>query len=481
MLTYAIRRHLKKNKAAKTATKENTMVDYKELSKNYQDQLMATLKDFIPIKSFYDEATVSEEHPFGEGVSKGLKFIEELARKDGFKAVNYDNKVVEITYGDYEQNVTLLAHTDVVPAGESGWEQEPFELTESDGILRGRGVSDDKGPLLAAFYAMKLLKENNLFGKYQVRLLVGGNEETGHACVRHYFQTLKKKQPTLGFSPDADFPLIYAEKGIINYDVEADFKLEKVHTFNGGVAFNSVIDRFTVELDNDEKFIEYLKENKVEFTHEVKGDLMEVTFIGKTAHGSLPEEGINACIVGLDRIDKFYNISELHKIVELYTDPFGKGINAYNESEDMGKNSMNLGIAEYKDGHLKLVINFRHVNGPNPDTLIKQIEEANKPFKVTVTMRNPLLFYPLDSPLVSTLLNVYREETGDQKSKPLAIGGGTYAKDAENVVAFGITLPGEEPDMHGPKENIPKSTLFKGIHIYAHAIAALGKKIEEGL
>jgi len=452
---------------------------YQKLAKNYEGELIATLKKLVAIKSVYDEKTVSKENPFGEGVTKGLKFIEELARKDGFKATNYDNKVVEITTGDYEKNVTLLAHTDVVPAGGSGWEYDPFTLTEVNGVLRGRGVSDDKGPLLSSYYALKLLKDNNLLGKYQVRLLVGGNEESGSACMHHYFQTLKMKQPTYGFSPDADFPLIYAEKGIINYEVNADIDLPKIHSFNGGVAFNSVIDKFVVNMDNDPKFIDFLKQNKIDFTHEVNDDLMNITFVGKTAHGSTPELGINAAIVAITQLNNFYNIKELKKIVDLYTDPYGRGINAYNESKDMGKNSMNLGIAEYKDKHLKLIVNFRHVNGVEKDALIKNIEEANKPFTIKVTLLNPLLFYPLDSTLVSTLLNVYQEETGDYESKPLAIGGGTYAKDADNVVAFGLTFPGHEPDMHGPKENMFKEHLFKGIHIYAHAISALGKKIEE--
>jgi len=452
---------------------------YRDLAKNYEEELISTLKKFIPIKSFYDEKTVSDKHPFGEGVTQGLNFLEELARKDGFKTKIYDNKVLEIIAGDYEQNVTLLAHTDVVPAGGEGWEYDPFTLTEVDGVLRGRGVSDDKGPLLSSYYALKLLKDNNLLGKYQVRLLVGGNEESGSACMHHYFKTLKMKQPTLGFSPDADFPLIYAEKGIINYEVGADFKLEKIHSFKGGVAFNSVIDKFVVNMDADPKFIEFLKENKVEHTVVENGSTMDVTFIGKTAHGSMPEQGINACIVGVTNLDKFYNIKELKKIADLYTDHYGLGINAYNESKEMKKNSMNLGIAEYKDNHLKLIVNFRYVNGVDPEQVLKNIEEANKPFTIKVTLRDDLLFYPVDSPLVSTLLKVYQEETGDYETKPLAIGGGTYAKDADNVIAFGLTFPGEEPDMHGPKENIKKADLFKGIYIYAHAIAALGKKIEE--
>jgi len=455
------------------------MVDYTALAKKYYDEYLETLKQLIAIPSVYDEKTVSDENPFGENVTKALKFIEQLAKKDGFQATNYDNKVVEIIIGDYEKNVTLLAHTDVVPAGATGWEYDPFTLTEvENGVLRARGVSDDKGPMLASYYALKLLKENNLLGKYQVRLLVGGNEESGSACMHHYFQTLKKKQPTYGFSPDADFPLIYGEKGIINYEVKADFDLGNIHSIIGGVAFNSVIEKCVVTLDADPKFVEFLKKNNVKFTLEEEGNLMKILFEGRSAHGSTPEEGINAGMVAVDNLAKFYNISELNKINELYSDPYGKGINAYNESKDMGKNSMNLGIFHYENKHLSLVVNFRHVDGVKPNEVIERIREANKPFEIEVSTIMDLLFFPLDSPLVSTLLKVYQEETGDLKSKPLAIGGGTYAKDAENVVAFGLTFPGFEPHMHDPQENMRKEDLFKGISIYAHAIVALGQRIE---
>lgn len=457
-------------------------IDYEALAKKYYDEYLETLRQLVAIPSVNDGTNVSEEHPFGENVTKALKFVEALAKKDGFQATTYDNKVVEILIGDYEENVTLLGHTDVVPAGNTGWEYDPFTLTEVDGgILRARGVSDDKGPMLASYYALKLLKENNLLGKYQVRLLVGGNEENGSACMHHYFQTLKKKQPTYGFSPDADFPLIYGEKGIINFEVKADFDLGNIHSIIGGVAFNSVIEKCAVNMDSDPKFIEFLKENKVEFTLEENGSTTTITFIGKAAHGSTPEQGINAGMVAVNNLAKFYNIKELNKISELYNDPYGKGINAYNESKDMGKNSMNLGIVHYENNHLSLIVNFRHVDGVVPETVINNIKEANKPFEVVVSDIYKLLFYPLDSTLVSTLLKVYQEETGDYESKPLAIGGGTYAKDADNVVAFGLTFPGYEPHMHDPLENMKKEHLFKGIAIYAHAIVALGQKIEEGL
>ena len=155
--------------------------------------LMDNLKGLVAINSVFDEATADEKNPFGEGVSKALKYFEALAKKDGFQVTNYDNKVVEAIVGEGKKNITIMAHADIVPVG-TGWSQDPFQVVEKKGVLYGRGVADDKGPLLSCYYGLLALKENDLLGKYRVRFLVGGNEESGSLCMEHYFHTLKKEE-----------------------------------------------------------------------------------------------------------------------------------------------------------------------------------------------------------------------------------------------------------------------------------------------
>ena len=164
---------------------------YKKLTASYEAEMMENLKKFIAIDSTYDESTVDEDNPFGKGVSKALQFIAELARKDGFIVNNYGNYIVEILTNELDKNITIMAHADIVPVG-TGWPQDPFTILEKDGFLYARGVADDKGPLLSCYYGLKALRDNNLLGNYQVRFLVGGNEERGSACMEHYFHTLKK-------------------------------------------------------------------------------------------------------------------------------------------------------------------------------------------------------------------------------------------------------------------------------------------------
>jgi len=449
---------------------------YQDLTKPYTDEMMKSLKEFIAIDSVYDESTVDKENPFGKGVSNALQYIEKLAKKDGFIVKNYDNMVVEILTNELEPNVTIMAHADVVPTG-TGWPQDPFTLTEKGDFLYARGVADDKGPLLSCYYGLKALRDNNLLGNYQVRFLVGGNEERGSACMEHYFKTLKKKQPTFGFSPDSAYPLTYAEKGIGGFLVKKEINLPNVISMKGGVASNSVIEKCEVIMKEDLNFVSYLNDNDVDFSYLVKGEQMTLTFNGLAAHGSVPWMGKNAAMNAVKYLGEYYKNADLQLLYKLYSPLRGEGVNAAAHSEDMGDNSLNVGLFSLENGLLQMVVNFRHVETVTSEELMKNIVEASKPFEIVNYGFSPVLYYPKDHPLIKTLLRVYQEETGDLETKIIASGGGTYAKEADNVVAFGMEYPGQDSKMHGVNENTKKSYLVESMGIFAHAIIELGKLI----
>ena len=453
---------------------------YDKLTVKYQKDLMKSLHDFVAIDSVYDETTVSELHPFGEGVSKALNYITNLAKNDGFEVVNYDNKVVEIIYGRGEKNLTIMAHADVVPEGE-GWDQNPFEMVEKKGVLYGRGVADDKGPLLSCYYALKALRDNGDLGGYQIRFLVGGNEESGSLCMEHYFKTLKKPQPTLGFSPDSDFPLIFAEKGIINFEIETYIDIPGLISIQGGLASNAVIEKCVVKHELDIKLLNLVmdKYSCKEANIETKDDVTTFTFIGLSAHGSVPEAGVNAGLMALTTLAKYNKDPNLIRLARALEPLDGSGFNCGAKSKEMGHNSSNVGLISYEEGVLKITVNFRYVDTCERQALLKQIQSTFKPSKVKILFDTPVLYYPKDSLLISTLLKSYQDETGDLESMPLAIGGGTYAKEAENVVAFGMQFPGWESNMHAIGEKCKKEDLFKAMSIYARAIHDLGKKLKD--
>ena len=454
---------------------------YDKLTSKYQKDLMKSLEEFIAINSAYDETTISEENPFGVGVTDALNYIYNLARKDGFEATNYDNKVVEIHYGRGAKNLTIMAHADVVPAG-SGWADSPFKLVEKKGVLFARGVADDKGPLLAAYYALKALRDEGLLGGYEIRFLVGGNEERGSLCMEHYFHDLKKKQPTLGFSPDSDFPLIFAEKGIINFEVKT--KVDDIPGFislQGGTASNAVIDKCDLKFELNLDFLNYIMKNYHREDAEIHtvDDVTTVSFIGKAAHGATPELGVNAGIEALNCLANYTKDQKLLSLVKLYSSLDGSGFKCAGTSDDMGHNSSNVGLLSIKDGQLSLTVNFRYVNTCDPNELMSIIKEINKGFSVKILSKSPLLYFSKDNKLIKTLMKAYGDETGDYNSQPLAIGGGTYAKEANNVVAFGMQFPDWESNMHSPGESVKKDDLFKGMSVYARAIIELGEVLKE--
>ena len=450
---------------------------YEKLTAKYQKDLMKSLQEFVAINSTYDESTVSQLHPFGEGVSKALNYIANLAANDGFEVQNYDNKVVEIIYGRGEKNLTIMAHADVVPAGSTGWENDPFKVTEKKGILYGRGVADDKGPLLSCYYALKALRDNGELGGYQIRFLVGGNEESGSLCMEHYFKELKKPQPTLGFSPDSDFPLIFAEKGIINFEIDTYVDIPGLISLQGGLAPNAVIEKCIVKHEIDLKLLELVmdKYSRKEASISTVDDVSTITFTGLSAHGSTPELGVNAGMMALSTLAKYSKNANLIRLVRALDNLDGSGYGCGAKSKEMGHNSSNVGLISYEEGLLKIVVNFRYVDTCNRDDLVNQMTSTFKPSKIKILGESPLLYYPKDSVLVSTLLKSYQDETGDLESKPLAIGGGTYAKEADNVVAFGMQFPGWDSAMHAIAEKSKKDDLFKAMSIYARAIIDLGK------
>lgn len=452
---------------------------YDEMTQKYESDLISNLKKYVAIPSVYSDETKDEKNPFGVEVSNALEFIKNLAIKDGFKATNYDNMIVEIIAGDENtKNVTIMAHADVVPVG-NGWDQDPFEAVEKNGVFYGRGVADDKGPLLSCYYGLLALKERGLIKGYHVRFLVGGNEESGSLGMIHYFHKLNKKQPDLGFSPDSAYPLTYGEKGIISFEAKQELKIDKVYSIHGGVAHNAVIESCEVNMEKDSSFIEYLKKDNIKFEYKELEDKYVVNFLGKAAHGSLPWAGINAGLIALKELASFYHNEALMNAYNYFADPRGKGVKADRHNEDMGDNSLCVGFVNYDGKELSISINFRYINNTNEKEMEEAFKNNAKGMKVEMLDAMPILFYPTDSLLISTLMHSYQEETGDYESKPLTSGGGTYAKEADNVVAFGMELPGWDSKMHGIGEQVERSNLVKSMAVYARAIEDLGKALNE--
>ena len=442
---------------------------YREFIDNHKDEMIEELMRFVSINSVFDSKTVTKEHPFGDGVAKALDYVAKLGEKHGFSVDRCDGYCTELTIGSGNKTIGIFAHSDVVPAT-GDWTKDPFTPYVLDRKLYGRGTSDDKGPLISAFYAVLALLDEDLIKDYKIRFVVGGDEERGSRCLDYYFKNLKKPSPTYGFTPAADFPVIYGEKGINDFFPEIEIKLPHVKRISGGAATNAVCDRVEIELDETSLVCEYCKKHS--FNYEQKDNV--VTIIGKSAHGSTPSEGDNAAIKTMKILGDVYGESKLLKLAEGLSETSGKIWGGFCRTKLMGETTYCVGLISYENNLLKFSVNFRY-----PET-VKSVEYKDKfdaYFGTESRMgeESHVLFFDPESKLVKTLMQAYKEETGDLKSKPITIGGGTYAKHCENTVAFGALFPGRESVMHQPDEFMPVDDIIKSALIYAKAIYLLGK------
>lgn len=454
------------------------MINFELEVEKRKDAILKDLSDWIKIGSVYDETTKSEEHPFGEGVSKALAFILDKAKEDGFETLNVDNYAGHIDFGDGDQTMGILGHVDVVPVG-SGWDLDPFSGAIEDGVIYGRGTQDDKGPMLAAYYGMKILKDLGVTPSKKVRMILGGNEESGWECVKYYFA--RHPKPDFGFTPDSDFPLIYAEKAIGNLKVKGQYEDEFVESIIGGTVANSVIDTCEAILNTDSpKFKVYLDEFLSEFP-EIQAEYnvdtkTTIKFIGKASHGAQPEKGINAGVYMLRFLSRHTTNEMVSKAYEMFKTYDGKGVGIDFVGDQMGHLTMNLGLVSYVNNEFSYTINVRYPNEITFDLKEKMTETINdERYEVELLSVQPGIHLPLDSHLVKTLHNVYIEHTGDTVTQPKVIGGGTFARAAENIVAFGMLFPHTKDAMHQKNECVPVEDLLKATAIYCHAIYELVK------
>ncbi len=453
-----------------------------------KEELIQSTRDILMIKSVEGEPT--KNAPLGEGVSEALDKALDICDKLGFKTVNMDGYVGYAEYGEGEEYIGILGHLDVVPEGD-GWKYPPYAAEIHDGKIYARGALDDKGPIMAALYGLKAVKESNLSLAKKVRIIFGTNEETGSKDMDYYMKY--EKPPIAGFTPDAEYPIIYAEKGATIFDIVKEIDvLEdeslKINYIKGGNRANMVPDYCESSISglsyewltsHIEKFNQ--KEGlKVLLEQENKNIIIKT--YGVSAHGSTPERGKNAIMFMMDILSNIdISNNSLKKFISFVNknisyDVYGRNFGVYLEDKASGKLSFNVGVINYNEGKIIMTLNLRY-----PVTF--KLEDMMEPFKKTlmgtgIEIKNfeedKPLYFPPEHELIKTLQKVYKEQTGDEP-KLLAIGGGTYAKEIPNIVAFGPIFPGK-PDLdHQPNEYIEIDDLILNAKIYGNAIYELAK------
>ena len=460
-------------------------IDFKQEVLNHKEDLLKDLFELLSVRSILG-TDITEETPFGSGPREALDLILSFGKRDGYKTKLVENKAGHIEVGQGEELFGILGHVDVVPVVEADWTSHPFKPEIRDGKIFARGSLDDKGPTMAAYYAVKLLDKLGVKWNKRVRVIVGSDEETGFRCVEAYFK--HEEQPASGFTPDAMFPLVYAEKARATFDHKLKFVDEdgqynyKLVKFNGGQVLNMVVASAKAELEGEasyikEKFENFLAQEKLEGEVEV-GNTIKLTLKGKAAHGSTPQYGINGATklaeflstLGLDNNGKNF----VDYIVEkLANDPFGEKLGINYSDDEMGEATYNYGILEY-DLERKIGLVSTDCRHPKKFDLVDRLNGIKVDnIDIEVTSTKEAHYVPKDDELVTTLMDVYRKHTGDTKNDAFVLGGGTYARCLKKGVAFGLLFPGKEDTMHQANEYLEVEDLLLATAIYAEGIYKL--------
>ena len=430
-----------------------------------------------------------EGKPYGDGVFDALQAALGLMEKYGFSINNYDNYVGTADLNDKERQLDILAHLDVVPAGEGWTVTDPYEPVVKDGKLYGRGTADDKGPAVAALYAMRAIKELNIPVKKNVRLIVGTDEECGSSDIAVYYK--REPEAPMTFSPDASFPVINTEKGRIEGHFKAAFEpsaaLPRLVSLDAGTKSNVVPGKAAaILLGFEPAFLseaakEAEKETGVSFDFALEEEGVRVTAQGQGAHASTPQEGKNALTALLLFLPRLPfadcpQIDAIKALAELFPhgDTCGKAVGVAMEDEISGALTLAFDMLKVESGRLEGVFDSRTpicANEENSLQVLKR-EMAAK----GITLINDTMIHPHhvdgDSHFVKTLLKAYEEYTG-LKGSCQSTGGGTYVHNLKNGVAFGASMPGTDNKMHGADEFAVVAELALSAKIFAQVIADL--------
>lgn len=462
----------------------------KTLEHYIDEHFQETLKDIqkiVKIKTVKEESTNGA--PFGLGLKKGLEETLKIAKDLGFKTVNLDNYIGYAEFGEGEEYIGVLGHIDVVPEGEhSKWSVPPFSGEVVGKNMISRGVLDNKGPIISALYSMKALKECVPTFNQRVRIIFGTNEESGDEDIKYYLS--KEKAPKYAFTPDGQFPVVFSEKGIYTFSFKDSFLKEKTSILDivGGTRSNVVPEEAKVLLKKDlsEKIIKELekfKDTPCKFEVLEKESYLEVICKGIPAHASSPQRGVNP-ITWLfrflnrvtpeeDSLKRFVNFMD--KVVGIETD--GSGLSIETKNEETGDLTLSCGIAkiiEEKESSIYVKFNIRYpvtTDEKKLDTTLDKIGRENN-VEFVKENHNAPLYFPKEHPLVEKLQKVFKDVT-DRDDKPVALGGGTYAKLMPNTVAFGPNFKEFRGNPHGFDEKMDIDMLKQGMLMYALGVLEL--------
>lgn len=431
---------------------DNLKEKFKNKILSEKEELFKNIDRLIRINSVEGESL--EGAPFGIEPRKALEEALKISEEMGFKTKNIDNAIGYAEYGEGEEYICVIGHVDIVPVGE-GWSYDPLKLTITEDKLYGRGILDNKGPIMSALYGLKILKDLNITLSKKVRIIFGTNEETGFKDIPYYLKN--EKPPVMGFTPDCKYPAVYGERGILDLTIWS--KKIKENISIEGEFKNNVVPS-------------YAKVN-------VNGNCI-IEEKGKQAPGNAPEIGENAVTKAFSSLSEKQLSEELKEFTDFIKNNFHEnhsmeksGVKC--EDEISGKLVINPYKIEVKDSKLGISVVFRYPITYKYEDILKIIDSIkNEEYDISINRRMDSVCFPLDSKLLKELKKSYEDVTGEDGT-PVTTTGGTYAKVFPNIVAFGPSFPGQKGIAHNKDEYMDINDLLKNTEIFTNAIYNLAK------
>ncbi len=443
------------------------------------DEMIDTLQKWIRVPSVKGEAAPGA--PFGKEVRSMLDMALADCEQMGFKTQNFDGYIAhaDLGEGSDEDALAILAHLDVVPEGD-GWKYPPYGAVIENGRMYGRGTSDDKGPAVAALYAMKAVKDAGIPLRRKVRLILGCDEESGWEDIAHYNKVAT--MPRMGFSPDASYPIINIEKGICRLELHGVLSNEglQVIAFNNGERPNVIPGRASALVAGDAATVAQTEAaaKKLDIPAEVQltDEGVSITVTGISGHAAYPETARNANGEMLLLLRELGVQGDLRLLADkIGLDYKGEGLEISVSDGISGYLTCNLGIIRASESGVYATLDIRYPVMTNPNMIGKNVSASLPGMRVEVMELKEPHYVPAGSELVQNLLDAYHEVTGYER-KCLYTGGGTYARSLQEGVAFGASFPQDEDLEHQAKEYADIECLYKNIKIFALAIVKLAGK-----
>ena len=416
---------------------------------DHRSEMVRDLMRLIRVPSVRSDP--APDAPFGEACRKGLYEAIALFRENGFDARASEGNYYGIaTYGEGAHTVGLFGHTDVVPVGD-GWDYcPPFEPAEIEGCIVGRGSVDNKAAVVISLYLMRAVRDLGLPIGGKIVAFLGAAEETGMEDIEAFVK--ENPMPDFSITPDNDYPVSLGEKGICRFFVRSREAFSDILSFEGGLAFNVVLDKVKVGVRADSDLAHAITgaiKGNAAFSVAAGDGVLTLTAQGVTAHASMPKNSVNAADLACKLLLSLPELGEgdrriLSRVADLLAGVYGEPFDLSRDDPYFGPVTTVNGIVKTADGKLELSFDFRYGTAVPASEVVRKIDEtlARVGFDLVSLDNDEGFRLPDDEPAAKTVIEIYRSLTGDQNAKPYYSGGGTYARHLKNAFSVGTSLPG---------------------------------------